>query len=345
MRIEQCVRYYCTSSGAAQSQETNEDTAALGDDDVVEVDEGHRHYDAFSEGNPPGVKFPGVVKGIETLSRRRQGRLAVSRLPYLEPIGPRREEFYEQKLLLGRRLSSAWPCPQVGSFYMVQGVGSDSNSGLPWHCLCGPTPLENGDLEWRFVWESPVAGLVPQELRLSPKYPVSFEKLSAETEKYIGSVPFLICTCCALEEEKFRCNACMYAVGFHRCQKTGALQWRKGTLHDGPLDFQRVLFNLHRKGIPTTALKTKADEFVANGDMSVTLAETIVRVIEDERGKRRLANEAAGGEAAGDGGRGRVSDRLTLDDIKTELDGSLACPAHGLPGWGWQHAREPAPDL
>ncbi len=138
--------------------------------------------------------------------------------------------------------------------------------------------LDNGDLEWCFVWGSPVAGLVPQELRLSPKCPVSFEKLSAETEKYIGSVPSLICTCCALEEN-FRCKACMYAVGFHRCQKTETIQWRKGTLHDGPLDFQRVLYNLHRKGVPTAALKTKADEFVANGDMNVPLAETIVRVI------------------------------------------------------------------
>ncbi len=188
-------------------------------------------------------------------------------------------------------------------------------------------PLDNRDLEWCFVWESPVAGLVPQELRLSPKCPVSFEKLSAETEKYIGSVPFLRCTCCALEEEKFRCNACMYAVGFHRCQKTGTPQWRKGTLHDGPLDFQRVLFNLHRKGVPTAALKTKADEFIANDDMTVPMAEAIVRTIEDERGKRRLANEAAGGEASASGARGRISDRLTLDDIKAELDDNLASPA------------------
>ena len=175
-------------------------------------------------------------------------------------------------------------------------------------------------MEWCFVWEWDVPGLVPQELRLSPRCPVSFEKVAAETERHIGSVPFLRCTCCALEEEKLRCNACEYAVGFHRCQKTKTIQWRKGTLHDGPLDFQRVLFNLHRKGVPTAALLTKAEEFVANQDMTVPMAKTIIRTIEDERGKQRLVNESASSEAAEDEGRGRVSDRLTLDDVKAELE-------------------------
>ncbi len=302
MRIEQVVRYFSTSAGAAKSQETNEDTV-MGDDDAMEVDRSHRHYDNFSERTPAGVKFPCVAKGIETLSRRRQGRLAVSRLPYLEPLGKRREEFYEQRLLLG----------------------------LPWYCPHSPVMLESGDLEWTFAWDSPVAALVPQELRLSPNCNVSFETLSAETERHIGSEPQLICGCCLLEES--RCKACMYAVGFHRCEKTEMPQWKKGTLHDGQMDFQRVLWNLHRRGVPTPALKNKADEFVANGDLSLDMAGTIIRTIENERGKQRLANEADGADTA-EGARGRISDRLTLDEMQKELDKRVEMMRAGAAGDG-----------
>ncbi len=100
LRIEQCVRYFTTSSGAAKSRETEENTAVMDDDHVFDMDATHRHYDEFCEHVAWGMKFQNVAKGLETLSRRNQGRLADSRLPYLEPIGQRREEYYEQKLQL-----------------------------------------------------------------------------------------------------------------------------------------------------------------------------------------------------------------------------------------------------
>ena len=140
--------------------------------------------------------------------------------------------------------------------------------GLPWYCPIVPEVLENGDVEWVFTWDSPVVGLEPKELRLRPKSNVSFESLAMETEWYIGSIPFLICACCALAEAD-RCKSCMYAVGFHACQRNGETKlWRKGTLHHGFLDFQRIIYNLHRRGVPTTALQEKAEEFVANGDLT-----------------------------------------------------------------------------
>ena len=181
--------------------------------------------------------------------------------------------------------------------------------------------MENGDLEWLFVWDSPgIAALVPQELRLSPKCNVSFETLCAETERHIGSIPYLICTCCQLGEDK-RCKSCMYAVGFHKCQTTPDVKsWRKGTLHAGPMDFQRVLWNLHRRGIPTRALIQKADDFVGNGDLTVDAARITVRTIEGERGAQRMANEAGGDAGDAAQGRGRVSERLTLADMQAELD-------------------------
>ena len=92
LRIEQVVRYFSSGANNARSEETNEDTIE-GDDDAVGVDGSHRHFDNFCENTAIGSKFPCVAKGLETLTRRAQSRLAVSRLPYLEPLGARREEY------------------------------------------------------------------------------------------------------------------------------------------------------------------------------------------------------------------------------------------------------------
>ena len=101
---------------------------------------------------------------------------------------------------------------------------------------------------------------MPRELKLvGEKCPVSFETLSAEVEKYICSVPYLVCTCCELEEEAGRCSACMYAVGFHTCQKNPReIKWKKGTLHGGTMDFQRVLF-LYVLPVATASTMVRSD--------------------------------------------------------------------------------------
>ena len=87
LRVEQVVRYFSNTASLKQSDETNEDTVAIEEDDFSEHKLNHRHYDQFAESLPAGTKFPSIAKGLETLSRRCQERLAVSRLPYLEPIG------------------------------------------------------------------------------------------------------------------------------------------------------------------------------------------------------------------------------------------------------------------
>ena len=96
LRIEQVTRYFSTSAGTAREAEAVENTIA--DDDVaVDVDTGHRHHDTKMETVPVGTKFPSLVKGLETLSRRRQARLGVTRCAYSEPLGGRREKYYEQE--------------------------------------------------------------------------------------------------------------------------------------------------------------------------------------------------------------------------------------------------------
>ena len=96
--------------------------------------------------------------------------------------------------------------------------------------------------------------------------------------------------------------------------------WRKGTLFGGAIDYSRCIYNLHRKGLSTASLKTKADEFVSEGLLQIHDAELIVQTIEGERGKERLTNEDAidgAGEPANK--RARISERLTCAEMEAEL--------------------------
>ena len=77
---------------------------------------------------------------------------------------------------------------------------------------------------------------------------------------------------------------------------------RKGTLVAGTLGVQRVLYNLHRKLVPSAHLKCKADEYVKARLIDEAMAERVLRAIEQERGHDTYANEVsdelAGGVAA-----------------------------------------------
>ena len=98
------------------------------------------------------------------------------------------------------------------------------------------------------------------------------------------------------------CDACKYAVGFHKCARQDRLRWRKGTLFAGGLDAQRVLFNLHRRGLPTQTLHEKAIEYTGAGLLRRDDALAMMRAIEEERGLKRTLNEVGGGtddDAAG----------------------------------------------
>ncbi len=71
--------------------------------DCVEVDEEeikpkacHRHYDSYCEEVDAGKRFAPRAVAVEALQRRMQSRLGVSRVAALEPIGAKREEYYEQ---------------------------------------------------------------------------------------------------------------------------------------------------------------------------------------------------------------------------------------------------------
>ena len=301
LRLEQFNRYFSLAGeGAVVKEATLEDTCE-DDGDVVDAETHHRHFDEAAEALPAGTLLAASVSNVEGARRRKQARLAVSRVPFIEPLGVKREAFYEQRLLLG----------------------------LPWHCKERPIAVGEGAprVEWRFVCAPPSpeelggAQLPEQELRLFSDDVVSFEQLCADNEKeFCKTEHDLVCACCAGDHAESVCESCKHAVGFHRCQHAPhLLRWRKGTLHGGHLDVERVIFNLHRKGLPMETLRQKADEYVDARLLTAERASMIVRVIEQERGATRTANDAAADVEDAAGG-ARVSTRLSPAELAAELE-------------------------
>ena len=127
-----------------------------------------------------------------------------------------------------------------------------------------------------------------------------------------------------------QCEACKYAVGFHRCghhdRATDTLLWRKGSLFGGPLDVQRVLFNLHRKGVPVPVLRAKAEEFLAAGLITNEQSDQVLQTIEQLRGATRIVNDAYSGGGdddatanGGDNAPDRSGVKLTREQLQREL--------------------------
>ena len=137
----------------------------------------------------------------------------------------------------------------------------------------------------------------------------------------------MLCGCCASASESSRCDSCRYATGWHYCRSSGCgqgdLAWKAGTLHAGHLDIQRVLFNLHRRRLPTEVLDDKAAEYVEkHGDLvTAGQAKAIMDVIKAERGEIGIANDAAfcndGDAAAAE--RSGLSRRLSREEMEALL--------------------------
>ena len=301
LRLEQYNRYWATVDEGTSGGATLEDTCC--DEGILpQVD--HKDYDEFSESAPEGQRFASSMKHVEGLRRRHQSRLAVSRVATLEPICATREKFYEQRLLLG----------------------------LSWYCEAPPTTRLAADgqvlVDWTFVWDPLPASelgatLDRQVLVLGPDRAVSFEKACANIEnEFCRRKHNLICGCCALQDtDPRKCKACRYCTGFHRCFNpnldTGKLRWRKGSLHGGDLDIERVMFNLHRKRLPLESLKRKADDDVEEGLLSSEKARNMMSVIEQERNSVRTVNEVSDDEAPTQ--RETLSTRLSHAEMAAEL--------------------------
>ena len=303
LRIEQYVRYYAVAG--ALTSATNEDTVM---DDVAEgatcTNISHRHYDVFSETVPEGQRFGSDYTGVEVVRRRHQQRLAVPRHTNVEPLGAKREPYYQSKLL----------------------------AGLPWHCPERPVRHEDGVVEWLFRCDFPLPAELQGGVVLDSKdiylgrVEVSYEGLCHEIDDYLSSYEFgLVCTCCCRAQGAEKCATCEYAVGFHYCthenRDTDKLRWRKGTLFAGTLDVERNIYNMHKKGVPMTVIRQKIDEYVQYRHIESHHADAMVRIVEDERGSSRIAgvddNDTDGLVIPGCDQSVRT---LTLAELRTELE-------------------------
>ena len=300
--------------GATSTSMTEDDTLLDEDDALPPIDTAHRNYDKRMEETAPGRYFGSTAKHVPGGRRRTQQRLGVSRVPFIEPIGATREDFYEAKLVLG----------------------------LPWYCPEMPTVIQNAEghnvTEWTFQCDLPSgndlggATLEPLILKLGPET-VSFEVLCNTLERRFCEAELnCICQCCTEELRDSVCGSCRHAIGFHRCQNPNNSRqqflWKKGTLHAGALDAQRVLFNLHRKLLPNAALEEKRKAYYNAGLIGKEESFRILQCILQERGTATYLNdgveEVPGGETTGES-----SSKLTPKAMEELLNKRVAMMQDG----------------
>ena len=305
IRIEQFNRYLHVRSDERSNNTVQEIDDVL-EGDLRVIDKNHRNYDHYLENVPPGTIFPSVFVGGASAKRRHDARLGASRLPCLEPIGDQREKFYELQLF----------------------------AGLAWYSDTKPLAGESVDgqrsMRWTLKWQPPKpdeingAKLEPINLDIessTKKTHVSFEALCTEFETTFADPELdLLCRCCHSQSD---CDSCRFAVGFHMCRSPvntnrQFLQWRAGSLHNGKLDIQRVLWNLHKRGVPSHVLEEKAREYVESGYIDEPFADSALKLIAAERGIRALANDGAA-DPDSDDRAGVLTRKLSPAELETLL--------------------------
>ena len=263
LRIEQ-MSYYTAAAGDRE-HETEENTVADPEDSTI--DRNHKNYDAYMETVAEGTVFKSNFPGLESMRRRKQTCLGISRTAFITPLGESREDYYQTKLLLT----------------------------LPWFCTGAACKNPDGDAVWKFIWEPPDAcmpgeSLPRKELVLTDKMKVSFEHLCQSYEEEICSKTEVVCGCCAADENSV-CKSCRHAVGFHTCQNNpDRLRWRRQSLFGGRFDCERCLWNLHRKRVPIDVIRGKAREFKGRDLLTEGQVEKMIAAIEQERNIERVSN-------------------------------------------------------
>ena len=262
LRVEQFHKYFAPAFGpglgASGSSPTIEDTC---ENEVAPsgADTHHRHFDQQSEIIREGKKLLGTNEYATAMRRRKDTELAVSRTPFLEPLGEKRDQFYEQRLFLGL----PWYCPAIPQS-MSDGVGGKRAA---WRVAAGIHELQ----------DNRVAKLSPVELLLGANGGVDFEEECKKLEsEYCKPEHGLVCECCAGEIADSPCPSCRHAVGFHHCQQRPEhMWWRKGTLHAGQCDISLVLYRLHKKMLPLETLKKKAQAYMLGNHFEENKCEVI----------------------------------------------------------------------
>ena len=288
LRIEQSNRYFVLKDDRADRNSTNETLEdTITDQAYPKIsDPEHRNWCPEMDAVSPGTAFRSAFPGLPVAHRRLDGHLGVSRTAFLEPLGEKREGFYEQKLLT----SLAWFAPSAPQLLHVAGKEVVSWT-IRW-CPPSPDRVENVIFE-------------PVEMNISGEPAAfSFEQKCRDLENTFADPELnLVCRCCAGQTGNPICNACTNGVGWHYCACDGStpenrqLRWKPGSLHGGKLDIQRVLYNMHRRNVPLNVIEDKALTYASTTPplIPVDMAKAILDIIRLERGPAPIVNDGTGG--------------------------------------------------
>ena len=164
----------------------------------------------------------------------------------------------------------------------------------------------------------------------------SFEDRCKSVEESITRPELgVVCACCAAGDP---CLSCRYAVGFHVCAKVGKTRYRKGSLYDRCLDGQRVLFNMHRRGLPTEVIEEKMNAYIQEGTLTEKEAVAVMKSILEHRAQERsLTDLQSTLETLGEDGGGAnasLDNRTKITDLQNELRTREEKLKSGGPGRG-----------
>ena len=132
------------------------------------------------------------------------------------------------------------------------------------------------------------------------------------------------------------CGSCRHGLGFHLCRNPNNRQhflWRKGTLHAGGLDVQRVLFNLHRKLLPNAALEENWIAYARAGQIDEGVAKRVIQCIFKESGITTYLNNGVE-EVSEDAAVQTLSTKLSPDALKALLGKRVGMVQDGRAGDG-----------
>ena len=133
LRVGQFLRYFAWGKDEFQyvppAKRVDENTVEDVPDCNVESDTAHRHWHCIPASMPSGklcrsTEYPSMV-----VRRRHNARLCVPRSAFIEPLGPKRETFYERKLLE----NLPWFCTTEPRTY-------EGDTEQTWDCLLYTSP-------------------------------------------------------------------------------------------------------------------------------------------------------------------------------------------------------------
>ena len=194
LRLGQFFRYFYFG----REEERQLDAEVAADPASVPDDATHRHYDRQSSRLPAGNTLAAAPekRALSGATRRMNTNLCVPRSSFIEPYGEGRELFYEQRLL----------------------------QGLPWYCNEIPRQIatqdENKELRWTFTTDAPNTPPALQSFSMvgrTLETGETFEQKCANLERAYSEE--YKCPCRSLEAKRSICRTCLYAEGWHQCEK------------------------------------------------------------------------------------------------------------------------------